>query len=414
MQTEEHVINLIYRDFHRHRNDNEVLCAGITFINTEFYLLSVSHEDSPKFSIPPVSRLSYTGYSKNFEQSVWDLSALAYSVGEEIPELHNTIYMNDVYAQFSSRVNVNNIIPITVWGSALKRYNSQLLDVYNRHQYELESRAFKTTQTLVDVCGEIENSGIHVDRAKMIERFGDKVARAFPSDIIYSEYNPFTATGRPSNRFGGINFSALNKSDGTRDMITSRYENGVIVQIDFEAYHLRLVADYLGITLPKWESLHKELAKLYFKTDDITEELYSQSKQKTFEIMYGMSNESHGFELFEKIQNLRSIYKNQSDIELPSGVVAHVSDPSGSKLFNYYVQNLEVVLTIPILAGISKKLKNTSNHMILYTYDSMLFDMETFDEVLLADIIKFSEQDGKFPVRLYKGTTYGNIKEIKL
>jgi hypothetical protein len=52
--------------------------------------------------------------------------------------------------------------------------------------------------------------------------------------------------------------------------------------------------------------------------------------------------------------------------------------------------------------------------MILYTYDSMLFDMETFDEVLLADIIKFSEQDDKFPVRLYKGTTYGNIKEIKL
>jgi hypothetical protein len=357
MQTEEHVINLIYRDFHRHRNDNEVLCAGITFLNTEFYLLSVSHEDSPQFLIPPVGQYSYTGYSKNFIEPVSDLSVLAYVVGEEIPELNNTIYMNDVYSQFSSRVNVNNVIPITIWGSALRRYNSQLLNIYHNHVHELTGRGFKITQQLVNVCGEIEDSGIHVDRNKMIEKFGDKVTKTFPSDIIYSEYNPFTATGRPSNRFGGINFSALNKSDGSRDMITSRYENGVIVQIDFEAYHLRLVADYLGITLPEWESLHKELAKLYFKTDDITEELYSQSKQKTFEIMYGMSNESHGFELFEKIQNLRSIYKNQSDIELPSGVVAHVTDPSGSKLFNYYVQNLEVVLTIPILDGISEKLK---------------------------------------------------------
>ena len=25
--------------------------------------------------------------------------------------------------------------------------------------------------------------------------------------MVYSEYNPYTATGRPSNRFGGLNFA---------------------------------------------------------------------------------------------------------------------------------------------------------------------------------------------------------------
>ena len=24
--------------------------------------------------------------------------------------------------------------------------------------------------------------------------------------LVYSEYNPYTSTGRPSNRFGGLNF----------------------------------------------------------------------------------------------------------------------------------------------------------------------------------------------------------------
>ena len=37
--------------------------------------------------------------------------------------------------------------------------------------------------------------------------------------MFYSEYNLFTSTGRPSNRFGGINFAALNKKDGSRETV---------------------------------------------------------------------------------------------------------------------------------------------------------------------------------------------------
>ena len=31
------------------------------------------------------------------------------------------------------------------------------------------------------------------------------------SGMVFSQYNIYTSTGRPSNRFGGINFAALNK-----------------------------------------------------------------------------------------------------------------------------------------------------------------------------------------------------------
>ena len=61
--------------------------------------------------------------------------------------------------------------------------------------------------------------------------------------VVYSEYNPFTSTGRPSNRFGGINFAALNKNDGSREKFISRFGGeGKLVEFDYDAYHLRLIA----------------------------------------------------------------------------------------------------------------------------------------------------------------------------
>ena len=58
--------------------------------------------------------------------------------------------------------------------------------------------------------------------------------------MVYSEYNPYTATGRPSNRFGGINFAALNKKDGSRKKFISRYgKDGMLIEMDYDAYHLR-------------------------------------------------------------------------------------------------------------------------------------------------------------------------------
>ena len=77
---------------------------------------------------------------------------------------------------------------------------------------------------------------------------------------VFSEYNLYTSTGRPSNRFGGINFAALNKKDGSRKKFISRFKNGVLVEMDFDAYHLRLIADKVEYDFPKG-SVHEHMAK---------------------------------------------------------------------------------------------------------------------------------------------------------
>ena len=78
--------------------------------------------------------------------------------------------------------------------------------------------------------------------------------------MVYSEYNPYTATGRPSNRFGGLNFAALNKKDGSRKKFVSRYgKEGMLVEMDYDAYHLRLIGEVVDYQFPKG-SVHNHIA----------------------------------------------------------------------------------------------------------------------------------------------------------
>ena len=39
-----------------------------------------------------------------------------------------------------------------------------------------------------------------------------------------------------------FNFSAMNKRDGTRNKIRSRFDGGKIVQFDYDAFHIKLLA----------------------------------------------------------------------------------------------------------------------------------------------------------------------------
>ena len=400
---EECILTQIFRDAYRHPTDNQVLCVGITFLDYSTYIISVSHSDARMFDIP----------SKPNIMSHEDIRVLAYVTNTQFPELIFTPYVLETHSTFGLSKDINRIIPITVWSSILKKYNNKLIDILLDNKKELTSNKYIFTKKLLSVLRRIESAGICVNKDKLIARFGETVNKYFPTTCVYSQYNPYTITGRPSNNFGGINFSALNKHDGTRDAFISRYENGSLVQLDFEAYHLRLIANELGIALPS-TSIHRELAKLYFNTDDITDDMYSRSKQKTFEIMYGMSQETYGFELFQRIHDLRYEYQNKSSIQLPSGINVDVIDPSPSKLYNYYVQSLETVRTLPKLEKILDLIFDTRCHLTLYTYDSILLDVEQFDTLLIKDIVDVLEEDKKFPVRVYAGTTYGNIKEISL
>jgi hypothetical protein len=380
-------------------------------MNGEHFVVSISHDDAPHFALPVGNALCFTANSKVLSTSYIDLAAVAYIHQLNIPVLKDffTPYVNDTYTTFYNMRNVNRIIPLTVWSNILADYNTELLPIMNVYT---PSKQYTYMHELLNTLQNIENTGMCIDRTVLSQHFSSDAMRAFKSNMVYTEYNPYTATGRPSNRFGGMNFAALNKSDGSRDSFISRYPLGSLVQMDFEAYHLRLMANELNVELPSEQSIHTELAKIYFNTMDITEDMYAESKRRTFEVMYGMSRETYNFELFEKIHEHRKQYEYTNTIELPSGITVDVITPNASKLFNYYMQSLEMVRTLPKLTRIIDLIKNTTAHLVLYTYDSILLDIQTMDTELLQQIQDILEENKTFPVRVYSGNTYGNIKEI--
>lgn len=397
MNREQCILTPIFRDSQYHIVENTILCVSVAF-EDETYIISISHPDAQTFPIP-------TGSLTNE-----DINTLAYVHSRPIAELQYSPYVHDTLGHFGNMTDVCKIIPLTVWSTVLKEHARWQWKILKECPL---NNTFDLIKGHIRTLREIEQVGLCVNREPLVEQFGPKVKRSFRGNMFYSQYNPYTTTGRPSNRFGGINFSALNKSDGTRDHFISRYDGGVLVQMDFEAYHLRLIADEYGVSLPTG-SLHTELARKYFDTDEITDELYAASKQKTFEIMYGMSDDTYGIELFERVVDIRKMLGNADSITLPSGIQVDVYEPNPSKLFNYHVQSLEVVKTLPKLQQVLDLVKNTNNHLILYTYDSILLDMEHFDKQVIHQIVAILEDNKKFPVRIYTGTTYGNISEIRL
>lgn len=404
MNRDKCVLTPIFRDPYYHRVENNVLCLGVTFENLDTYIISISHDDAPTFEIPCTDN-TYTDY---------DIYILAYINNIALPKKEYDPYISNIHAQFQMFRDTNKIIPITSWGKYLRKVNTDLITIYSAQKHTLDTDVYRYVKRLSETLREIENAGLYVNKVSLDEHFDGKVQRYFKDNILYTEYNIFTTTGRPSNRFGGINFSALNKSDGSRETFISRYTDGILVQFDFEAYHLRLLADEHGFNLPS-SSLHTDFAKKYFNTENVTDELYAASKQRTFEIMYGTTEETYGIPLFKHIVELRNTYKNMSGkLMLPSGITVNVAEPNASKLFNYHVQSLEMVKTLPKLQSILEVLKNTKNHLILYTYDSILLDMASLDVDLLRTIKDILEENKKFPVRVHIGKNYNDIVEFAL
>lgn len=403
MNREAHLCTPIFRDVHLHNVINTVLCVGYTFLtNNEFYIVSITSVDAPSFEIPQHTKLTITDEQININAYVSNIS---------IPSLEdvNTLYVQSVYNTFREMQDINRIIPITVWSHVIRTYHKQLIALM---QNKTDTNNTFITNA-ISTLRRIERAGLAVDMKKFDEYFENKSNRYVKNGLVYSQYYPYTMTGRPSNRFGGINFAALNKSDGSRSAFISRFENGGLLQLDFESYHLRLIAHYMKVDVPN-EPIHQYLAKQYFGKDDITQEEYDEGKQITFGILYGADVETD-IQLLQSIKQLSN--KIYSDYKV-NGLVAPISgrqinvpnqDSVENKLFNYFVQNYEFEVTIPRIAKLLDYLENKESKLILYTYDAVLLDCPKTEINEIEAAARAILSDDTFPVRVYEGTNYNEM-----
>ena len=251
-----------------------------------------------------------------------------------------------------------------------------------------------------------------IGNLQYIERSGLKT----DNGMVYSEYNPYTATGRPSNRFGGLNFAALNKKDGSRKQFISRFgKDGMLVEMDYDAYHLRLIGDAIDYKFPNG-SVHKHMAKLY-KVN------YDEAKSLSFQYLYGHipSDVLRKNPFFKRVQTyidaIWSDYKSsnsiKSDIYNKWIRKENLSNMNKNKLFNYLIQLAETESNMRMLTKLIPKIDGYKSKLILYSYDSFLFDFYMPDGLdFIHKMKKIIEQGGKFPVKVGKGWNYHEMKDI--
>jgi len=357
-----------------------------------------------------------------FEKLI-DVNLLQY-VNSGIPidlHLEDTKAHTLIKRNFPNHRNLNRVIPLSKHIEACRVLSLKMIKIIMDNVMNINTPPFQFLNfAATDVFQQIERVGIHVDR----RRFGPEFTRHISDgNLTYSEYNFFTSTGRPSNRFGGMNFAALNREDGTRKAFTSRFgkDDGMMVYIDYDAYHLRLIAELLGFKFPPG-NVHDYLGKMYFKVNELTEEQYDESKRISFHMLYGgIKDEYRSVPFFARVQKfvdfLWDDFQSKGCIVSPIGqrelYRTNMGHMHPQKLFNYFIQLHETEQNVMALEKVLPLFHKHNSKLVLYTYDSILIDFDITDGIELIHKVKTTlECESTYPVKVYVGNNYQELTNV--
>ena len=311
--------------------------------------------------------------------------------------------INYFYNRFRDKPFVNKLIPISKLYESYEDFYSKIKFVID---FEIPDGFDFYNKTATNVFYLIEQHGIGVYYEPFVETFSprDPLYNIVDNKVLTS-YNLYNATSRPTNSYNSINFAAIPHTERHRS--TFRPQNDYFVEFDFDGYHLRLLSEQIDYKLTS-ESAHKQLAKLYFGKDEITDEEYTQAKQINFQAIYGKIPEEHkDLEIFKEIQEyidaMWNMFNDNGIIWNPQSskqFTKALKDMHPAKLMNYMMQSLETSNNILILKEVLRYLKNKKTKIALFTYDAILFDFNKEDgKKTLEEIQKILEKDGKYPVK---------------
>ena len=392
-------------DEHKHSVESDICLLYVQMLSGEEYMLSYNHSESLNLDDEPTLKSDtkkYTLDKKKLQHlinvdNVIDVN-LSHYISTNLP-LHtdniDTTAHNYFNMKHYRKKDINRVIPILKHLEYCRELSKILKDVIEKSS---DSDNMSYNNEVLDNLSHIENNGLQTI-----------------DGMVFSEYNIFTSTGRPSNRFGGTNFAALNKSDGSRKPYISRHKAGTLVEMDYDAYHLRLIGDRIGYEFPS-SSVHEHMAKFY----DVD---YEESKKLSFQYLYGfipyeVSQLNPFFARVETyIKELWDEYNNKefilSDIYNKRIYRKNLSDMNANKLFNYTIQLMETENNMKVLSELIPKIKDYKSKLVLYSYDSFLFDFNMEDGLNYINKIKdILEQKGKFPVKVSWGLNYHEMKDI--
>ena len=309
------------------------------------------------------------------------------------------------YAQHHYLPNVNCLIPISKHYEECENTFNIVAPLITT--FKPNDQFTFNNEHAVNVFYQLESGGIKLSKDCFIDYYRGKITHPefnLSRGKIYTHYNLYTTTSRPSNTFNSINFAALNKEDGER--MCYKPENDMFIEMDFQGYHPRLIGEMVDWHFPKDANTYVMLGQLLGVTQQ-------EAKELTFKQLYGGVWSEYQYKPFFKdvnmfIDDMWDTYQYGKYYETENKIFMPDADMTRSKLFNYIVQSKETSTNVKLLEKVFDYLKGKKTKLVLYTYDAFLFDYSNEDSQLLQDIINILE----YPVTIKQGTSYHGLTKI--
>ena len=375
------------------------------------YIIPISHPEGQNIDINFIRDLllgidtiftldkkEYLYYLKG--KNVYDIKLYSNSKVENV----SLPYHNWIENRFHNNYEINRLIPL------LKHLEKE------EKQFEVVSTLIENFKTnpgydffnnvAVPVFFLLERSGLRVTYKEFIELFKPQYPDLnMINNVVYTSYNLYNITGRPTNSFNSVNFAAIPKKPEYRKCFIP--QNDIFVEFDFDGYHLRLLAEQIGYELTP-EPAHTQIARILFNKQEITTEEYNKAKQLNFQAVYGTTPEEYReFKFFKGIDNYtKSIWDSYRSNGYAIAPISQkvfstdLPDMYPKKLLNYIVQSLETSRNINALKNCLEYLQTKRTSIALYVYDSILLDFSLQDgKDTLKDLENILSENGKYPVK---------------
>lgn len=400
---EEAFIEVVGKDHIKHPLENSISLIYIhPLLSVKGYIIALDHSEGFYLDIDDVRKVLskyktlYTIDKKNtFHYSglknLWDVMLPPSSY-----DVKTTITHEWYYRTYKGNNDLNCIIPLSKHYEYLNTlfYDIKAKCVVSDTKY---AKFFNNKTSMVFAF--IESSGIKVDKETFQDFFHE-----IDEDIVHTRYNLKTTTTRPGNSFQGVNFAALNKSNGCRKSFIPR--NKALVEFDFSAYHPTLIAKLINFDFGGVD-IHQSFAEMYGVD-------YETSKQLTFKQLYGnVSPEYEHLEFFVKLKKFIADtwrrFKDEGYYECPiSGyrfLDNKLDNMNPPKLLNYILQQTETSNNVVLIWKIIGMIMGMKTKLVLYTYDSILLDYHPEDEDLINNIKKLFKNE-KLQYKISYGKNY--------
>jgi hypothetical protein len=379
------------------------------------YILCLDHNES--FSLDKQSVIDWLNINTNKlwvlnkkEAMCWFPNAdKLYDVNFiEQPNLTEALNIPAITFYYSKHTNyptVNRLIPISKHYEECENIFDVVLPIIQKYRANNVAYAFNNGP-LTRVFHEIESQGIKVDKQCFIDCYGNDLRYPefnLAKGKIYSQYNLYTTTGRPSNTYNSINFAALNKNNGER--MCYRPTNDKFIEFDIQGYHPRLIGDMIDFNFGDRNTYEMLGESLGVTTQE--------AKELTFKQLYGgVWKDYRDQPFFRDIVTLTDgiwdEYQYGGQYTTQNRVFVRDEEMTPSKLLNYVIQSAETSTNVMLLDGILRLLRNRKTKLVLYTYDAFLFDFANEDKELLTEIQDIIH----YPINIKQGNTYHGLTKI--